>query len=398
MIRTLTFTTLFPNAVRPTHGVFVETRLQRLIRSGRVETRVMAPVPWFPLRSPIFGAYARYAGVPSREVRGGIQVEHPRYLVVPRFGTNLTPHTLFGAAKRALARMLAEGFEFDLIDAHYFYPDGVVAVWLGKHFGKPVVVTGRGSDLTFIPQLPTPRRLIREAAMSAAGLITVCAALRDPLVELGVPAERVTVLRNGVDLEFFRPLDREEQRRALGLSRPTVLSIGNLVELKGHDLVIGAIARSPGVDLLIAGDGPEEPRLRALAAELGVADRVRFLGRRPQSELPGLYSAADVMILASSREGWANVLLESMACGTSVIASSVWGTPEVVASPDAGVLVADRTPEAFAAALQNALAAPLDRAATRRYAERFSWDDTTAGQIRLFEDILSRRPGAPAHV
>ncbi|MBL8698808.1 MAG: glycosyltransferase family 4 protein [Alphaproteobacteria bacterium] len=397
-MRTLTFTTLFPNAIQPTHGVFVETRLQRLVRSGKVATRVMAPIPWFPFKAPMFGTYARYAAVPTEETRGGLQVVHPRYVVIPRFGTNLSPRLLFHAARRELTRMIAAGFDFDLIDAHYFYPDGVAAVWLGRHFGKPVVVTGRGSDLTFIPRLPTPRRLIGEAAQAADGLITVCAALRDPLVELGVPGERITVLRNGVDLEFFRPLDRDEQRRAWGLSRPTVLSIGNLVELKGHDLVIRAVASMPGVDLVIAGDGPEEGRLRALAAELGVGDRVRFLGRRPQSDLPGLYNAADVMILASSREGWANVLLESMACGTSVVASAVWGTPEVVAAPEAGELVPERTPEAFAAALRRALAQPPDRAATRRYAEGFSWDDTTAGQIRLFEEILQRRSGASGHV
>ncbi|MBM3525043.1 MAG: glycosyltransferase family 4 protein, partial [Alphaproteobacteria bacterium] len=345
-----------------------------------------------------FGAYGQFAAVPPQETRGDIPVDHPRYLVVPRIGMNVAPTLLFHAARRAMAKLLADGVRIDLIDAHYFYPDGVAAVRLGRHFGKPVVVTGRGTDLTLISKMPTPRRMIRDAALVADGLITVAAALRDPLVELGVPAERITVLRNGVDLDFFRPLDRQEARRRWNVSRPMVLSIGNLVELKGHHLVIGAIARMPGAELLIAGDGPEEANLRSLAGQLGVSDRVRFLGRRSQADLPSLYNAADVMILASSREGWANVLLESMACGTAVVASSVWGTPEVVAAPEAGALVAERSAEAFAVALGAALANPPERAATRRYAEGFSWDETTAGQIRLFESIIARNPGASGRV
>lgn len=398
MIRTLTFTTLFPNAAQPTHGVFVENRLLRLLRSGEVTTEVLAPVPWFPWRWRVFGEYARYAEVPAVETRGGVRVEHPRYLVLPKVGMHTTPHLLFRAAARRLRHMVARGFTFDLIDAHYFYPDGVAATWLGQRFGKPVVITGRGTDLNLIPQFARPRQLIRAAANAAAGIVTVCAALREPLVELGIAPDRVTVLRNGVDLEVFvPPVDRAAARKALGLTRPTVLSVGHLIPRKAHDLAIRAIAELRDVDLLIVGDGPERRALEALVAALGLGARVRFLGRKPHDELPGIYGAVDAMILASSREGWANVLLESMACGTPVVASAIWGTPEVVATPAAGALVQERTPVAFAAALRQLLAEPPARAATRRHAEGFSWDDTTRGQLELFRSILAARP-APARV
>ena len=299
---------------------------------------------------------------------------------------------MYGFARRALRKIIADGYDFDLIDAHYFYPDGVAAVMLGRHFRKPVTITARGTDINLIPQYAAPRRMILWAAEQAAGLITVCQALKDSLVELGIAEDRVRVLRNGVDLALFRPGDREAARRRFDLEQPTMLSVGYLIPRKGHDIVIKALPNLPEMRLLIAGDGPDEGDLRSLADRLGVADRVRFLGRVPHERLAELYTAADILVLASSREGWANVLLEAMACGTPVVASNVWGTPEVVATPAAGRLMAERTPEALAASVREVFADPPDRAATRTYAEGFSWDATTEGQIELFDQII--RSGA----
>jgi len=308
----------------------------------------------------------------------------------------LTPFLLEWAVREDVERIL-RGFEFDLIDAHYFYPDGVAATLLGRHYGKPVVITARGTDVNLIPRYRLPRAMIRWAAARAAGMITVARALKDDLVSVGVPAERIDVLRNGVDLQLFRPINREAERRKLGLTRTTLLSVGHLVPRKAHDLVIQALRRLPDMDVIIIGEGPERAALEAQAQEAGVADRVRFAGVLAQEDLRHHYGAADALVLASSREGWANVLLESMACGTPVVASSIGGTPEVVAAPEAGVLMAARTPEALADAVRRLFAHYPDRGATRRYAEQFSWDATTAGQLRLFSRILSTGPRTNAN-
>jgi glycosyltransferase involved in cell wall biosynthesis len=212
------------------------------------------------------------------------------------------------------------------------------------------------------------------------------------MVALGVDAGRVTSLRNGVDLTLFQPVERHA-----GADQPfTLLTVGHLVPVKAQELIIGALPLLPGVRLVVAGDGPNRAMLEALARTLQVTDRVEFLGAVPQAQLRGHYGSADALVLASSREGWANVLLESMACGTPVVASRVYGTPEVVAAPEAGVLMAERTPQGVADAVNALRAHYPDRAATRRYAERFSWDDTTAGQLGLFEDILNRRQRQPS--
>lgn len=394
-MKLVTFSTLFPNAETPNHGIFVETRLRHLVASGAVESRVVAPVPWFPFRSERFGRYASFARVPANEVRHGIQVSHPPFPLIPKIGMNISPMLLANSAKRALGELIDQGYDFDLIDAHYFYPDGVAAVMLGRYFNKPVVITARGSDISMIPQYRLARSMIRWAADKAQGVITVCNALKTEMVQLGVNDQKITPLRNGVDLTLFHPADRNALREAAGLDSFTLVSVGHLVPLKGHHLIIGALPLLPDVKLLVIGHGIERERLQALAQELKVSDRVKFLGALPQAELARYYCAADALVLASSREGWANVLLESMACGTPVVASNVWGTPEVVASPDAGLLMRERSERGIADAVNALRANYPNRNATRQYAEMFSWEETTAGQLRLFNTIL-KREGTPA--
>lgn len=389
-MKLLTFSTLYPNARCPQHGIFVETRLRHLVASGKAESRVVAPVPWFPFRHVQFGKYSAFASVPREETRFGLQVRHPRYPLLPKIGMELAPFLLAQAMKPAIGHLLDEGYAFDLIDAHYFYPDGVAAAMLGKYFNKAVVITARGSDINVLPRYRVPRKLILWAAAQANGLITVCNALKTELVKLGVDPARISAFRNGVDLDFFKPVERERARIHLGLRRFTLLSAGHLVPLKGHDIVIRALPGMPDVELLIAGSGPEHRSLEKLAIDLSVADRVRILGALPQSELRTIYGAVDALILASSSEGWANVLLESMACGTPVIATKVSGTPEVVAAQEAGILLPDRSPGAIAEAVAALRLRPPVRSLTRRYAERFSWDETTNGQLAMFRRILER--------
>lgn len=386
-IEIVTFSTLFPNSAQPNHGVFVENRLAHLVGTGQVSSRVVAPIGWVPLDSPLFGRHAKNARVPRTERRGALAVHHPRMLVVPKVGMLLAPALLYASSLRLLRRLRGRQ-DFDLIDAHYFYPDGVAAVMLGSALGKPVVITARGTDVNLIPNYTLPRRMIMAAAGRAAHIIAVSQALKNALIALGVPAERVTVLRNGVDLGRFHPGGRDEARLRLNFAGPTLVSVGHLIERKSHDLIIAALARLPGYSLVIIGEGPDRYALERKIAELGLSDRTRLVGAIPHENLRDYYVGADALVLASSREGWPNVLLEAMACGTPVVASNVWGNPEIVAAPEAGRLMTERSVAGVAAAVESLFAAPPDRAATRRYAEQFSWDETSRGQIAVFQRVI----------
>ena len=388
VVRLLVFTSLYPNAVMPRHGVFVEERLRHLVGSGRVSATVVAPVPWFPFGHPRFGTYAAFAKVPEREQRRGIDILHPRYPVIPKIGMNIAPLLMYRWLLPVLRKQI-DLENFDLIDAHYFYPDGVVAARLGAALGRPVVITARGSDLNVIPRHPLPRRRIKTTAACVDAVVTVSEALKRKAEALGIESGRISVLRNGVDLERFQPLDRSAIRIRLGLVGPVWLAVGNLVELKGVHVTLGALAKVPDAVLLVAGDGPEASRLRQLASESRVDARVRFLGNVPQAQLLEYYNAADVLMLASSREGMPNVVLESLACGTPVVAAPFAGVEELVNGPEAGEVAEARTADALFAAWQRLWRRRPDRAATRRFAENLGWGPVVKAQCALYAKVLA---------
>lgn len=157
-MRIVTFTTLYPSVARPTHGIFVEARLRKLVDSGAVSARVVAPCPWFPFASPKFGGYSVFGRMPRTEARLGLQIDHPRYPLLPKIGMSSAPLAIFAAVLPLLRSQVRAGQDFDLIDAHYFYPDGVAAVLLGRALGRPVVITARGDDLDLISTYAAPRR------------------------------------------------------------------------------------------------------------------------------------------------------------------------------------------------------------------------------------------------
>jgi len=391
MINLMTFTTLYPNVAQPEHGIFVENRLRFLLASQKVKSRVVAPVAYFPFTGKVFGRFGTFASVPRQERRHGIVVDHPRFLSLPGFGTSLSPRLLYLSVRHHVRNLLRSNPEIRLIDAHYFYPDGVAACYLAREFGLPFVITARGADVNHFTTMAKPRRLITEAATQAAKVITVSQALKDRLVDVGVAEDSIVELRNGVDLETFHPTSLGLRGRSGSPSQLRIATIARLVPSKGNDLVIEALAHLPEVHLTIVGIGPELTRLQALASDRRVAERVSFRPRIPHQEMADFYNSVDLTVLASRQDGFANVLIESLACGTPVVATAVGGAVEII-DPSIGALVAEREPQAMADAISRQLTSLPDRSTVRSYAEDFSWDKTTAGQIALFEEIIQQTP------
>jgi len=388
-LKILTYTTLFPNNVHPQHGIFVENRLRQIVETGEVSAQVIAPVPWFPFKQEIFGHYGSLARIERLEERFDLSIQHPRFLTIPKVGMHLAPELLFRATVNRVKRSVEETRAV-LIDAHYFYPDGVAAAKIGGALGLPVVISARGSDINLIAQYEGPRTRIVEAARDCAVIIAVSQALKERMIDIGIDADRIHVLRNGVDLEVFSPISTKIARDMTGIERPTMVAVGNVLSSKGQDVAIRALTLVQNLDLVIVGTGADVPTFQKLAIDLGVVDRVRFVGSVPQAELRSWFSAAEFSVLASMREGSPNVVLESMACGTPVIANDVGGASEIITSPEAGRLMSARTPEALAAAIEGLRASPPDRKATRAWAENFSWESTIEAQVSLYRNVVAQ--------
>ena len=218
-MKILLYTSLYPNSLQIRHGIFVEQRLRHLLKYHPIEVKVVSPVPWFPFKHKIFGRYSMFAQVPKVETRHGIEVHHPRFLTIPVIGKYISPLLMAFFSYFRIKKIKSQGYEFDLIDAHFVYPDGVAGVILGKVFKKPVTITARGNDLSICPESLIPRRFIQWALKQSDATITVCKALATAAIDLGANSNNVHVMRNGVDLDMFHPPeDRDMSRAKAGLA------------------------------------------------------------------------------------------------------------------------------------------------------------------------------------
>jgi teichuronic acid biosynthesis glycosyltransferase TuaC len=391
MLRVLTLSTLFPDASRPGFGVFVERQTLGLAALEGVSADVVAPVGLPPWPLSLHPHYRGRRRLPARETWAGLAVHRPRFWVFPKWAEAAT-----GEAIAWAILPLARELRSDVIDAEFFWPDGVAAMHLSRELGVPFSIKARGSDIHFWGGRPVVR-LMLEAAREAGGLLAVSAALKRDMAALGMPEEKIRVHHAGVDLDRFRPVDRAAEKARLGVPGPLLVAPGALIPIKGQSLAIEALARVPDATLLIVGDGPDRKRLQALASRLGLGGRVRFLGGLPHAEMPALLGAADVMVLPSEREGLANVWLEALACGTPLVISDVGGAREVLDRPEAGRLVPSEA-GAIAAAVRALLAEPPDPQAVRRAAARFSWQRNTAELFEHLTEIVrhSRESRSPS--
>lgn len=389
------FSSLFPSPAQPNAGLFVRERMFRV--GAHVPLCVVAPTPWFPFQSFLRRWRPHFRPTPPAFCeQQGFQVWYPRYLSFPGVFKSLDGLFMALGAFRRIRQLQREG-RLDVLDAHFGYPDGLAAVFLGRWLKVPVTITMRGTEDRHA-RTPGLSARLKLALMGCQQVFSVSAALRQVAVNLGIPGDKVQVVGNGVDADKFRPLDRTDCRHALGLTTdvPVLISVGGLVERKGFHRVIellpDLIQRHPQLVYLIVGgpsaEGDNRVELEAQVARLGVQRHVRFLGTREPAELSAVLGAADVFVLATSNEGWANVFLEAMACGLPVVTTDVGGNREVVCRAELGVVVPFGNAAALGSALNAALQQHWDRSLIRAYAVDNAWDERVSRLMAAFDRVI----------
>jgi glycosyltransferase involved in cell wall biosynthesis len=362
--------------------------------------------------------WQQYAQLPDEETVAGIKVLHPRRLVIPKVNSwvwmTISVTLSYWRFLSHHLRFTDSPFHrFTHIEGHFALPDGFAAAFLGRQFGKPSIIHVHGTDVHTIPQQSALLRFLTIWALRHADAIrAVSSDLAERTVKLidagkqrsGETEKRrngeaekvgkVWVVPNGVDLNKFRLMARQEARRQLGLDddKRYLLYVGRLVAVKGLDLLLDAFAQlvqnQRDVELVLVGDGAERHVLAQRATTLGIRDKVHFVGAQPHERIVLWMNAGDVFCLPSHKEGLPTVLLESLACGTPVVATSVGGIPEIVTDGQVGRLVHSRDPREMAACIEEVLETPWDRQQLRDYvAERFSFEVVTRKLLEMYGSV-----------
>ena len=385
----LTISTLYPNTLQPYLGSFVRERIRAINKF--VNVKVIAPIPYY--LPTIFNK--KLGKIPEREIDNGLEIYHPRFYKFPRYFKWSDGHLFCWALRNTLSN-INRTYNFDIIDAHVAYPEGFGAVLLARQFKKKVCITVRGHDINIFAKHYYKKHFIKYALRKTDKVISVSDDLKKKVVDLGISSEKVKTIPNGVNLQKFFHIDPQKARKELHLplEKKILLSIGNIIPLKGFEYLIKAtsILRKEfrNIHLIIIGDSNDnnyKAKLSSIISEKRINDNIIFKGYVPNNELYKWYNAADLFCLASSSEGWPNVLLESLRCGTPVVASPVGGIPEIIDSNNLGYLVKKRDVESFAMAINKALNKKWDSTNLINYATENSWENTAKKAVDVFGGI-----------
>jgi len=396
--RIVVFSSLFPTKEQPGAGVFIR---ERMFRVGKeFPLIVVSPKPWFPFQSMIRKLKPHFRPECSNfEMQEGTPVYQPRFFCIPGVFKFLDGYFM-AISSFVLLKKLQKEFEFNVIDSHFAFPDGKAATLLGRWFNVPVTVTLRGTE---IPQSQNTlqRNMLVSALTNADRIFSVSNSLKQHAISLRIKETKILVVGNGVDVEKFYSVDGAELREKLNipLDAKVLITIGGLVERKGFHRVINALPRLqkkfPKIHYLIVGgasaEGNTEGQLRELSKDLGFEKNVHFLGTMQAEDIKQPLSAADLFVLSTRNEGWANVLLESLACGIPVVASDVGGNAEVICNNSLGRIVPFDDESALYDAITESLEIEWDKKGLVQYARENSWDSRVTVLKTEFNNIVNHR-------
>ena len=389
-VKVLSICTVFPNPAEEELGLFVRNRLQHT--AALLPVRVVAPVPVIDYAA----RGSRNGLIPARRQDHDLDVYYPRWLYPPH-GSSINAFFLAGRLLPYLRRLRRQ-YPFQVIDAHFGFPEGIAAALLGAALGCPFTITLRGNE-TMHAASPGKRPWMRWAFRRAARIITVSESLRNFAMALGVGAARLRTIPNGIDGTVFFPRPHLETRTRLGMpvDRPVILSVGYLIERKGHHRVVRALGdlRRGGskAELWIVGgpgrEGDFVAEIQSAVRQNGLERAVHFAGVLKPPVLAEYMSAVDVFCLASSREGWPNVVNEALACGVPAVSSDVGGVRDMIPSADYGLVVPASDQASLTVALGRALRIEWDRARIAAWGQSRSWTQVAAETATVLREAAA---------
>lgn len=365
--RLLIFSNLYPLPWEPQRGMFNFQQFSRLTEN--FEVRVVVPVSFID-----WYANKNITALPDNNYSGPERWLFP-YFFTPKIFRGLYPWMMTMSLHFQLFDRIKQ-FAPDYVLGSWLYPDGIVAAAIAGRLAIPYVLKAHGSDINVYLDHSARGKAILAACNGARKVIVVSNALKEILLLRGMTPPQIEVLYNGIDAARFYSADIFASRSDLSRLRK-LLFVGNLKRDKGvMELLQAFLALDNRVDcqLTIVGDGSMRREMENLVRIQDQTANIHFAGSLPHAALPDLMRAADLLVLPSYREGVPNVILEAMACGLPVVATSVGGIPEIVEPDITGLLVPEKNVDALKQAIQKALVHPWDSGAIAQRSQRFNWD------------------------
>jgi glycosyltransferase involved in cell wall biosynthesis len=384
----------YPNNVFEVQGLWVENLVRHSAKF--CEPKVIAPAQYCPPIPGLPDYYRRFRSIPRHCFTNGVEVFHPRMLVGPGYSLHSVESRIYHWAASRVAKRLRLEFPFDLIHAHFTYPDGVAGVDLGKRFGVPVIITEQNPWGPWMDEDTAVRRETIRAAQECTFQIAISRSVRESIVRLTGESEKLRVIPDAVDGDVFA-LPEQGQRPNLD----QIIFVGAIRPVKGVDVLLRAVRlladAGRDVKLVLIGESffrnyrKECDRLRQMAADLGIGRRVNFAGKRPLRELVREIQRSALLVLPSRAESFGMVLVEALACGIPVV-STRCGGPEDIVTEEVGVLVPPEDPEGLASGIAQVMDRrnDYDAAKLRAYAlERFGLESVGKRLASLYSEVLS---------
>src|SRR5713226_304513 len=391
----------FPNKVFDVLGLWVENLVRHSV--SFCEPKVISPVQYCPPLRGLPDYYARLRSIPRHCSWDGVEVFYPRYLVGPGYSLRSVEWATYYLAARRQADQLRREFPFDLIHAHFTYPDGCAAVRLGRRFQVPVIIT---EHVPWGPWMDSSAIVLRQAIRAVREctlLVAVSTSVRHSILGMVGAPEKMRVIPNAVDGTIFtlppkgqRPKDNQ------------IIFVGAIRPVKGVDILLRAmrllVESGREVHLLLVGESffknyqREYERIRRMTQELDLEGRVQFVGKRRPRELVRYIQESAALVLPSRAESFGMVLVEALACGTPVVATRCGG-PEDIVNDQVGVLVPPESPQALAAGIAHVLDKrnSYDPEVLRSFALREFGLDSVGSRLKtLYAEALDRFEAPPS--
>ena len=381
-MKVLSFSYCFPNESNPNWGIFVFNRLAALSRI--TDLKVCSPVPWFPFLTS-------NSDLKEMETKDDMEIFRPQFFYTPKIFKDQDAK-FYARGVTPWVKKLCRTWKPDVLDAHFVWPDGVGVSLVAQSLNIPYVITLRGKLFECMKE-PSQIQQCAAALKKADQVISVSSGLANAAIDLGTDPDKVTVIPNGVDANIFHVKDKRACRKDLNLPlhKKLLVTVAHLGLRKGHHEVLQALAGlSKDIYLILVGgsaQGGTPETIMAEASKHGIEDRVILAGPQSYDRVSQYFCAADASVLASYREGCPNAVLESLACGTPVVASDVGAVRNILPEPYAGCIVPRKEVGPLKDAIEMVLSRVWDPEAVNKASRVGSWDDVAGKVESVFRNI-----------